>query len=1025
MNKKSYLLFLLIFFFRLTHAQQPAFYMNQGLINDNAIIVESKNMMICYPNGQGNLIMVGDQVSLWDITTGRVLKNIPVGNKILQKVSVCDDKYLLLEFQDDWEIFSLSSFALLKTFPHAPFNTACMLIADNFFISDDTKTTRYNLNKPSSTGLFMKNIGGYQDWDVKRISKNELFVLRNDTIKMVDLSTDQVTGLFKNENYGLCWPVANGSKLLVSVEEPGKPKMIGLYDLRTRKLISKVIIPFKDYAYYSLSKDGNTLLIPSDHYTYANFSGGYKILKVSVVPAGLQSSLIQLQSLTNLNNFSVVDETWKYGIYALSSHYDQTVYVYDSNTGKTTSFSNMGDLPKVDVINKNLLILGNHNTGKTTLVNLPTGKNQFLRENKIFTFNNELKSSSFNLLVKDDKTRYSFVCYSSNFTRVGVFAFRTLSLKVYPVYNSRVGNELSFTINLKGDNLQETDQLSSPFNAHNVYQFNYDLGSGAVNFFNYPNLTTDLSKSFMVGNDVYCLFKTEVQQFTNNAVVDSVFVYGCNDKKLLLSVSSSDLNKKTGLLFPYIQNIALRSDKKALLICGSNRELYQLEINDCAIEGVMKIPFKSDADNQFGYCNNDKYIYEIGQDSLFIFDAKTGSEINRIAGEFSPENISRINADLIWIDHKLRVIDLGNMLANDPPKQIDWKNKYFSEINVGLSSYDHVAYTFEGAGYLRIINSSTGKVIVDTVCLFSKPGKFINSSDYLFFNASGRPQILNYKTNSIKSFNTDLPIGELEGFSCNPADSILLSTSVNNLYVWDLGKRKLLYNLILPDTISYFLQDNTGHYTYNRLNAAQIIARVNDKWFDPQNLDYLYNRPDLFAMDSVSRNFYYGLYKKRLAHDKINQNISLPGSHPECLVVDDLGQKSNISPTASLIFHLRANSSNSLKKVFVYINEVPVLIKSLPPTKSDHTDLPIQLEKGENRITAYYIDVNGAESNLIEKVWYYNGQETTVPQTYFVGIGLSHYKSAQMDLKYAVKDVQCLDSLLVTKTKAAIIICFY
>src|SRR5690606_37473933 len=76
--------------------QEVAFYLNEGLINDNSIILEGKNWMICHPDGSGSIV-VGDRVSIWDIATGKVLKNIEVGNKAVLEVSItAKEKYLVL-----------------------------------------------------------------------------------------------------------------------------------------------------------------------------------------------------------------------------------------------------------------------------------------------------------------------------------------------------------------------------------------------------------------------------------------------------------------------------------------------------------------------------------------------------------------------------------------------------------------------------------------------------------------------------------------------------------------------------------------------------------------------------------------------------------------------------------------------------------------------------------------------------------------------------------------------------------------
>ncbi|MEY2764900.1 MAG: hypothetical protein RLZZ205_1324, partial [Bacteroidota bacterium] len=116
----------------------------------------------------------------------------------------------------------------------------------------------------------------------------------------------------------------------------------------------------------------------------------------------------------------------------------------------------------------------------------------------------------------------------------------------------------------------------------------------------------------------------------------------------------------------------------------------------------------------------------------------------------------------------------------------------------------------------------------------------------------------------------------------------------------------------------------------------------------------------------------------------------------------------------SVVIHVKANDPKyTLRRYNVLVNEVPVYgadgisIAALNTQSWERTDT-IALSMGNNKIQVSVMNELGLENFKYPMYVNYTPEEIISSKTYYVGIGVNHFKDASHDLKYCVKDVQDL-----------------
>jgi hypothetical protein len=113
----------------------------------------------------------------------------------------------------------------------------------------------------------------------------------------------------------------------------------------------------------------------------------------------------------------------------------------------------------------------------------------------------------------------------------------------------------------------------------------------------------------------------------------------------------------------------------------------------------------------------------------------------------------------------------------------------------------------------------------------------------------------------------------------------------------------------------------------------------------------------------------------------------------------------------SITFSITATSSkNKISKILAWCNGVPVFGingKSIAQSNSISEEITLPIAHGENKLQISVVNQSGVESIRETKI-INNVASTEKPNLYFIGLGVSKYKEAGRNLKYADKDIRDL-----------------
>lgn len=392
---------------------------------------------------------------------------------------------------------------------------------------------------------------------------------------------------------------------------------------------------------------------------------------------------------------------------------------------------------------------------------------------------------------------------------------------------------------------------------------------------------------------------------------------------------------------------------------------------------------------RFAFSPDSKYFAIIMPDKVKIWDLEKGDfimDISMVADHvrnlyFTPEGylaIGGFERVTLW-DPKTKII-----YKNDVPTIFSGVNartynliRFNGEID---NSHANMAYSpetnmfavrVEGGG-IRVIDHATGKVIKET----SIDSRKITG---LYFSNDGKFLIVSGEDNTITIWNA------------LTWQSLRVISNVNDEW--------LAYT---PD--GYF--DASPH-------GGELVMMVNG--MDAYGVDQFAvrnNRPDLIlermGLSTPEQiTFYNLLYQKRLLKLGLTEaDLSSELHVPEAKIT---GTKQN-GKFFDIAFSL-SDGKSLLKRYNFYINDVPLfgsMGKEITGNSFRGTE-KIELTTGKNKIELSAMNNAGAESYRALTYADYGVQEKG--SLYYLAFGASKYKDSKLNLNYADKDVQDLETL--------------
>lgn len=234
-------------------------------------------------------------------------------------------------------------------------------------------------------------------------------------------------------------------------------------------------------------------------------------------------------------------------------------------------------------------------------------------------------------------------------------------------------------------------------------------------------------------------------------------------------------------------------------------------------------------------------------------------------------------------------------------------------------------------------------------------------------------------------------------------------------------------NLFVNENDDWVLWTPEGYYTAS-LKGAQSVswqtnlgAKTTPGIYPFEQFDLILNRPDLVLekLGGADPEFIRALnkaYLKRLKKMDLNEADLAASFELPTLKVNYRDQEVT-SPFISI--PVMAKDNKELKRLFVYINDVPLYGQQGKPVigESYEGTLELELTPGVNKIQIEVLNSSGVSSLTETRYATLNAPEEK-GNLYVVAIGVSDYQDDDFDLNYAAKDAEDLVNLLGSKTES-------
>ncbi|CAN5426184.1 hypothetical protein BH09BAC5_BH09BAC5_02380 [soil metagenome] len=413
-----------------------------------------------------------------------------------------------------------------------------------------------------------------------------------------------------------------------------------------------------------------------------------------------------------------------------------------------------------------------------------------------------------------------------------------------------------------------------------------------------------------------------------------------------------------------------------------------------------------------------------------VWDTKNGKLITTLTGHNKEINCIQFSSDSKKIitassDKTAKIWDAntGALIATLTGHTKGVNTAKFSPDNskIVTSSKDNTTKTW---------NASSGTLIVE---LKGPTGNNFNSAAK--FNPDGKTILTICDGDSVNIWdaNSGTFVAKLLGHTSTiisaefslDGKSILTTSADNTAKVWNTKTYQTINTLIAIDNSDYMNLLPTGYYQCTS-NAVKFFHYVTPemKVISFEQLDVKYNRPDLFLKGIGNTNnelieSYHQAYLKRIHKLNIDTtSFNSKFSFPEGGVKDEPDYEQNQQKIKIHIWF--ADKSTKIDRYNVWVNDTPIwgqkgiTIRKRKQNIFD-TIIEITLSDGQNRIETTMMNVNGIESYRSPLFVNYTPENLAVTKTYFIGIGIDHFKDAKYNLTWSSKDIR--DMSLAMKNK--------
>jgi WD40 repeat protein len=233
------------------------------------------------------------------------------------------------------------------------------------------------------------------------------------------------------------------------------------------------------------------------------------------------------------------------------------------------------------------------------------------------------------------------------------------------------------------------------------------------------------------------------------------------------------------------------------------------------------------------------------------------------------------------------------------------------------------------------------------------------------------------------------------------------------LRIWSVPQRRELVELIALGASDYVAVTPDQYYRASKRHIAGVAFRVNQQLYPFEQFDLRFNRPDIVLERLGSTppeivQSYRAAYQRRLRKMGFTEQM-LTGEFqlPEVALVG-----ANVPTTteaASLTLRVRVSDAKyALDRINVFVNDVPVygtagLRIADPQAHTHEQEFQVPLVPGRNKIQVSVLNAQGTES-LKQTAYTTSTADPGTPDIYVLAIGVSRYRNAAYNLRFAAKD---------------------
>lgn len=266
-------------------------------------------------------------------------------------------------------------------------------------------------------------------------------------------------------------------------------------------------------------------------------------------------------------------------------------------------------------------------------------------------------------------------------------------------------------------------------------------------------------------------------------------------------------------------------------------------------------------------------------------------------------------------------------------------------------------------------------------------------------------------------------VGKVEHLTMAPEGHLLASGGTDGtVKLWDWKAGKLVATVLGLEGQKYFIYTPDNYYMTSK-GVTDVAFSTGNSVYPFEQFDLYYNRPDIVLerLGYADQEIIQALnrsYQKRLAKLGITQpDLRSLENLPQLNIIGSVPQSTDEDQLALIIEC--TDEQYNLRRLQVFQNEVPLSFQEgedVLKGRKARINLSLPLVSGSNRFQFLVINEKGATS--LQQSFEIRRSSSEKPDLHLVVVGVSKYREADMNLKYAAKDARDVAALFTSRPTA-------